>query len=342
MKDTFSTSRTLQSSGATYRLAHLPSLEAQGFNISRLPFSMRILLENLLRREDGRVVPAEDIEAVAKWDPQAEPSVEIAFMPARVLLQDFTGVPAVVDLAAMRDAMKSMGGDPEKINPLQPAELVIDHSVQVDEYGTDAAFLINVGKEYERNKERYQFLKWGQEAFNNFKVVPPGTGIVHQVNLEYLGRVVMTGERRRRAPFAYPDTLVGTDSHTTMINGLGVLGWGVGGIEAEAAMLGQPVSMLIPQVVGFKLIGELAPGATATDLVLVVVQMLREKGVVGKFVEYFGPGLAGLPLADRATIANMGPEYGATCGIFPVDQVTLDYLAFTGRAPSRWRWSRRT
>ncbi|MDH3254346.1 MAG: aconitate hydratase AcnA, partial [Acidobacteriota bacterium] len=336
MKDTFSTSRTLESSGTTYRLAHLPSLETQGFDISRLPFSMRILLENLLRREDGKVVPAGDIEAVAKWDPKAEPSVEIAFMPGRVLLQDFTGVPAVVDLAAMRDAMQVMGGDPKKINPLQPAELVIDHSVQVDEYGTDAAFLINVEKEYERNRERYQFLKWGQEAFNNFKVVPPGTGIVHQVNLEYLGRVVMTGAGGNgEAPFAYPDTLVGTDSHTTMINGLGILGWGVGGIEAEAAMLGQPISMLVPQVVGFRLTGDLAPGATATDLVLVVTQMLRERGVVGKFVEYFGPGLAGLPLADRATIANMSPEYGATCGIFPVDQVTLDYLAFTGRSPEQ-------
>jgi aconitate hydratase len=333
MKDTFSSSRTLESSGTTYRLAHLPSLEKEGFNISRLPFSMRILLENLLRREDGRVVPAADVEAVARWDPEADPSVEIAFMPGRVLLQDFTGVPAVVDLAAMRDAMQAMGGDAEKINPLQPAELVIDHSVQVDEYGTDAAFLINVGKEYERNLERYQFLKWGQNAFNNFKVVPPGTGIVHQVNLEYLGRVVMTGDGDE--PFAYPDTLVGTDSHTTMINGLGVLGWGVGGIEAEAAMLGQPISMLVPQVVGFKLTGTLAPGATATDLVLVVTQMLRERGVVGKFVEYYGPGLSGLPLADRATIANMSPEYGATCGIFPVDDVTLDYLRFTGRSAER-------
>ncbi|MCH7664331.1 MAG: aconitate hydratase AcnA [Acidobacteria bacterium] len=337
MKDSFSTLKTLTVGDRTYRIAHLPSLETQGFNISRLPFSMRILLENLLRREDGDgdVVPAEDIEAIAKWDPKAEPSVEIAFMPARVLLQDFTGVPAVVDLAAMRDAMKAMGGDPEKINPLQPAELVIDHSVQVDEYGTQAAFLINVDKEYERNRERYAFLKWGQQAFDNFKVVPPGTGIVHQVNLEYLGRVVMTdgGPSSDRPPFAYPDSLVGTDSHTTMINGLGILGWGVGGIEAEAVMLGQPISMLVPQVVGFRLVGELAAGATATDLVLTVTQMLRERGVVGKFVEYFGPGLAKLPLADRATIANMSPEYGATCGIFPVDQVTLDYMAFTGRSP---------
>ncbi|MFQ5528103.1 MAG: aconitate hydratase AcnA [Thermoanaerobaculia bacterium] len=334
MKDSFSTARTLTASGVDFRIAHLPSLEAQGFDVSRLPFSMRILLENLLRREDSAVVPAEDIEAVANWDPKAEPSVEIAFMPARVLLQDFTGVPAVVDLAAMRDAMKEMGGDPEKINPLQPAELVIDHSVQVDEYGTQAAFLINAEKEFERNRERYAFLKWGQQAFDNFKVVPPDTGIVHQVNLEYLGRVVMTGEGpgSDQPGFAYPDSLVGTDSHTTMINGLGILGWGVGGIEAEAAMLGQPISMLVPQVVGFRLVGELAPGATATDLVLTVTQMLRERGVVGKFVEYFGPGLPKLPLADRATLANMSPEYGATCGIFPVDQITLDYMAFTGRS----------
>ena len=336
MKDSFSTLKTLTVGNRTHRIAHLPSLEAQGFNISRLPFSMRILLENLLRREDGNggVVPAEDIEAIAKWDPKAEPSVEIAFMPARVLLQDFTGVPAVVDLAAMRDAMKAMGGDPEKINPLQPVELVIDHSVQVDEYGTQAAFLINVDKEYERNHERYAFLKWGQQAFVDFKVVPPGTGIVHQVNLEYLGRVVMASEdpSSDQPGFAYPDSLVGTDSHTTMINGLGILGWGVGGIEAEAVMLGQPISMLVPQVVGFRLVGELAAGATATDLVLTVTQMLRERGVVGKFVEYYGPGLPKLPLADRATLANMSPEYGATCGIFPVDQVTLDYMAFTGRS----------
>jgi aconitate hydratase len=334
MQDSFSASRTLQVGDRTLRLAHLPSLETQGFNISRLPFSMRILLENLLRREDGGVVPAEDIEAVAKWDPRAEPSVEIAFMPARVLLQDFTGVPAVVDLAAMRDAFFNDTATTEKINPLQPAELVIDHSVQVDEYGSQAAFLINAEKEFERNRERYGFLKWGQQAFDNFKVVPPDTGIVHQVNLEYLGRVVMTGDGAspNQPPFAYPDSLVGTDSHTTMINGLGILGWGVGGIEAEAAMLGQPISMLVPQVVGFRLVGELAAGATATDLVLTVTQMLREHGVVGKFVEYFGPGLPKLPLADRATLANMSPEYGATCGIFPVDEVTLDYLAFTGRS----------
>ena len=330
MTDSFSTFKPLTVGDVSLRLAHLPSLESQGLDISRLPFSMRILLENLLRREDGRVVPAEDIEAVARWDPKAEPSTEIAFMPARVLLQDFTGVPAVVDLAAMRDAMVEMGGDAEKINPLQPAELVIDHSVQVDEYGTAAAFLINAEREYERNRERYAFLKWGQQAFDNFKVVPPETGIVHQVNLEYLGRVVMTAANGE-VPFAYPDTLVGTDSHTTMINGLGILGWGVGGIEAEAAMLGQPISMLVPQVVGFRITGELAPGATATDLVLTVTQMLRERGVVGKFVEYFGPGISKLPVADRATLANMSPEYGATCGIFPVDDVTLDYLRFTGR-----------
>jgi aconitate hydratase len=333
MKDSFSAAKTLIVGDRQFRIAHLPSLESSGFDISRLPFSMRILLENLLRREDGLVVPAADIEAVAKWDPTAQPSVEIAFAPARVLLQDFTGVPAVVDLAAMRDAMVAMNGDPKKINPLQPAELVIDHSVQVDEYGTAAAFLINKEREFERNHERYGFLKWGQGALDNFKVVPPGTGIVHQVNLEYLGRVVMTGDGE--TPFAYPDTLVGTDSHTTMINGLGILGWGVGGIEAEAAMLGQPISMLVPQVVGFRLVGELAEGATATDLVLVVTQMLREKGVVGKFVEYYGPGLSGLPLADRATLANMSPEYGATCGIFPVDRVSLDYLTFTGRPPEQ-------
>jgi aconitate hydratase len=334
MTDSFSSFGNLEIDGRKLRIARLPALEAQGFNISRLPFSMRILLENLLRREDGRVVPAEDIEAVARWEATAEPSVEIAFMPARVLLQDFTGVPVVVDLAAMRDAMRAMGGEAKKINPLQPAELVIDHSVQVDEYGTQAAFLINAEKEFERNQERYAFLKWGQQAFDNFKVVPPDTGIVHQVNLEYLGRVVMTGQGDNgELPWAYPDTLVGTDSHTTMINGLGILGWGVGGIEAEAAMLGQPISMLVPQVVGFKLIGKLAEGATATDLVLTVTQMLRERGVVGKFVEYFGPGLENLPLADRATIANMSPEYGATCGIFPVDRISLDYLEFTGRPP---------
>jgi aconitate hydratase len=334
MTNSFSAHATLSVGGADHRIARLPALEDQGFTIQRLPYAMRILLENLLRREDGDVVPAADIEAVARWDPAAQPSVEIAFMPARVLLQDFTGVPAIVDLAAMRDAMAAMGGDPEKINPLQAVELVIDHSVQVDEYGTEAAFLINKEREFERNRERYGFLKWGQQAFQNFKVVPPGTGIVHQVNLEYLGRVVMS-LNGSGPPWAYPDTLVGTDSHTTMINGLGVLGWGVGGIEAEAAMLGQPISMLVPQVVGFRLTGELAEGATATDLVLTVTQMLRARGVVGKFVEFYGPGLPALPLADRATIANMAPEYGATCGIFPVDEITLEYMRFTGRSPER-------
>jgi aconitate hydratase len=338
MNDSFGSRSTLTVGGRdgsrTYRLARLDALEKRGWNISRLPFALRILLENLLRREDGEVVRADDVEALAHWDPKAIPDREIAFMPARVLLQDFTGVPAVVDLAAMRDAMRVMGGDPKRINPLQPVELVIDHSVQVDEYGTAAAFLINADKEFERNRERYAFLRWGQTAFDNFKVVPPDTGIVHQVNLENLARVVMDlpmdGEL-----WAYPDTLVGTDSHTTMINGLGVLGWGVGGIEAEAAMLGQPVSMLIPEVVGFRLSGQVPEGATATDLVLRVTELLRQKGVVGKFVEFYGPGLAGLPLADRATIANMAPEYGATCGIFPVDQVALDYLRFSGRPDER-------
>ncbi len=334
MNDSFGSRATLRVAGREVRIARLDALDARGFNVSRLPYALRILLENLLRREDGLVVTASEIEALATWDPKATPSREIAFMPARVLLQDFTGVPAVVDLAAMRDAMVAMGGDPTRINPLQPVELVIDHSVQVDEYGTAAAFLINAGKELERNRERYAFLRWGQKAFANFRVVPPDTGIVHQVNLEYLARVVMEGEVGGEL-YAYPDTLVGTDSHTTMINGLGVLGWGVGGIEAEAAMLGQPVSMLIPQVVGFRLAGELPEGTTATDLVLTVTEMLRKKGVVGKFVEFYGPGLASLPLADRATIGNMAPEYGATCGIFPVDQVALDYLTFSSRSPGQ-------
>ena len=335
MKDSFSALGTLDVGGRTYRIARLEALERQGLPVARLPYCLRILLENLLRREDGETVPAGDIEAVARWRAEAEPSQEIAFMPARVLLQDFTGVPAVVDLAAMRDAMVTMGGEAEAINPLQPVELVIDHSVQVDEYGTEAAFLINVEREFERNRERYAFLKWGQRAFHNFKVVPPGTGICHQVNLEYLGRVVMAPQDAEEHPFAHPDTLVGTDSHTTMINGLGILGWGVGGIEAEAAMLGQAISMLVPQVVGFRMDGRLAEGATATDLVLTVTQMLRERGVVGRFVEFYGPGLEHLRLADRATISNMCPEYGATCGIFPVDQVTLDYLRFTGRPEER-------
>ncbi len=334
MNDSFGSRSSLKVGGRELRIARLDALERRGWSLTRLPYALRILLENLLRLEDGKVVTADDIEGLANWDPQAVPSREIAFMPARVLLQDFTGVPAVVDLAAMRDAMAAMGGDPKKINPLQPVELVIDHSVQVDEYGSSAALLINAEKEFERNKERYAFLRWGQTAFDNFKVVPPDTGIVHQVNLEYLARVVMEGEVGGEL-YAYPDTLVGTDSHTTMINGLGVLGWGVGGIEAEAAMLGQPVSMLIPQVVGFRVSGSLPEGATATDLVLRVTELLRKKGVVGKFVEFFGPGLASLPLADRATIANMAPEYGATCGIFPVDQAAIDYLRFSGRPADR-------
>src|SRR5262245_12374790 len=316
-----------------YRIFRLSAVERQFPQAARLAFSLKGLSENPLRTEDGRVVEATDIEALAKWDPKALPCTEIAFTPARVLLQDFTGVPAVVDLAAMRDAMLNMGGDPKRINPLLPAELVIDHSVQVDAFGSPLAFQTNAELEFARNRERYAFLRWGQRAFRNFKVVPPDTGIVHQVNLEYLARVVFTDDRGDKH-IAYPDTLVGTDSHTTMINGLGVLGWGVGGIEAEAAMLGQAVSMLIPEVVGFKLHGKLPEGATATDLVLTVTQMLRKRGVVGKFVEFYGAGLASLPLADRATIANMAPEYGATCGIFPVDAETLRYLRFTGRPPA--------
>ncbi|NIP74389.1 MAG: aconitate hydratase AcnA [Gammaproteobacteria bacterium] len=326
MSDSFNARDVLAVNGKRYEIFRLGAVP----NAARLPFSLKILLENLLRCEDGVTVRADDIRALADWDPKAEPSREIAFRPARVLMQDFTGVPAVVDLAAMRDAVKRLGGDPERINPLQPAELVIDHSVQVDNYASADAMDINGLLEYRRNAERYSFLKWGQQAFTNFRVVPPDTGIVHQVNLEYLARVVFA-KPGAGMPQAYPDTLVGTDSHTTMINGLGVLGWGVGGIEAEAAMLGQPVTMLIPQVVGFRLCGRLPEGATATDLVLTVVEMLRKHGVVGKFVEFFGDGLTHLPLADRATIANMAPEYGATCGIFPVDQETLEYLRLTGR-----------
>jgi len=329
--NSFASRATLTSGNRSYTFYSLPALAARGFNLSRLPFSLKILLENLLRREDGVNVTAGEIEFLANWDAKAEPSREIAYMPARVLMQDFTGVPAVVDLAAMRDAIKTLGGDPERVNPLVPAELVIDHSVQVDEFGTAGAFDANTLLEFQRNRERYAFLKWGQTAFRNFSAVPPGMGICHQVNLEYLARVVFTtgidGEL-----VAYPDTLVGTDSHTTMINGLGVLGWGVGGIEAEAAMLGQAVSMLVPQVVGYKLTGKLREGATATDLVLTVTQALRKLGVVGKFVEFYGPGIAALPLADRATIGNMAPEYGATCGIFPVDAETLKYLRLTGRS----------
>jgi aconitate hydratase len=336
MRDSFGSRAVLKVGDREYDVVRLDALERAGLPVARLPYSLKILLENLLRMEDGRTVRAEEIEALARWDAKAEPDREIAFMPARVLLQDFTGVPAVVDLAAMRQAMRRMGGDPAKINPLQPAELVIDHSVQVDEFGTRIAYASNVELEYRRNQERYTFLRWGQTAFENFRVVPPGTGIVHQVNVEHLARVVFATEAAggRRAA-AYPDTLVGTDSHSTMVNGLGVLGWGVGGIEAEAAMLGQSVSMLIPQVIGFRLSGALPEGATATDLVLTVTEMLRKKGVVGKFVEFYGPGLATLPLADRATIANMAPEYGATCGIFPVDAETLRYLEFTGRSPEQ-------
>jgi aconitate hydratase len=327
MPNSFESLSSLPVGGKPYSIHRLSAVEKVHPQAKRLPYSLKILLENLLRNENGLSVRRADIDALALWQSKAEPETEIAYTPARVLMQDFTGVPCVVDLAAMRDAMKALGGSPAKINPLVPVELVIDHSVQVDEYGTPQAFADNVKLEYERNQERYTFLRWGQNAFRNFKVVPPGTGICHQVNLEYLGRCVFVDEHG----MAYPDTLVGTDSHTTMINGLGVLGWGVGGIEAEAAMLGQPVSMLIPQVVGFKLSGRLSEGATATDLVLTVTQMLRKKGVVGKFVEFFGPGLANLPLADRATIANMAPEYGATCGIFPVDAETLRFLTQTGR-----------
>jgi aconitate hydratase len=329
--NSFGSKSTLTSNGKSYEVYRLKALEQKGVSLAKLPYSLRILLENLLRQEDGKSVTAADIEFLAKWHPKAEADREIAFMPARVLMQDFTGVPAIVDLAAMRDAMKMLGGNPEKINPLQPAELVIDHSVQVDEYGTARSYDINAAMEFERNRERYAFLKWGQSAFRNFSAVPPGMGICHQVNLEYLARVVFTTEVNGTLR-AYPDTLVGTDSHTTMINGLGVLGWGVGGIEAEAAMLGQPVSMLVPQVVGFKLTGKLREGATATDLVLTVTEMLRKLGVVGKFVEFYGSGIAELPLADRATIGNMAPEYGATCGIFPVDAETLRYLRLTGRS----------
>jgi aconitate hydratase len=329
--NSFSSRAQLASGGHSYTIYRLPALTARGFDLGRLPFSLKILLENLLRREDGVNVTAADIEFLAKWDARAEPSREIAYMPARVLMQDFTGVPAIVDLGAMRDAIKTLGGDPERVNPLVPAELVIDHSVQVDEFGTPAAYEQNSLLEFQRNRERYAFLKWGQTAFRNFSAVPPGMGICHQVNLEYLARVVFTTETNGEL-VAYPDTLVGTDSHTTMINGLGVLGWGVGGIEAEAAMLGQAVSMLVPQVVGYKLTGKLREGATATDLVLTVTQALRKLGVVGKFVEFYGPGIAELPLADRATISNMAPEYGATCGIFPVDAETLRYLRLTGRS----------
>ena len=325
--NSFDAKATLVVGERSFEIYRLDALQAS-YDVARLPFSLKILLENLLRNEDGESIRAQDIEALASWNANAEPSQEIAFTPARVVMQDFTGVPAIVDLAAMRDAMGELGGDVEKTNPLVPAELVIDHSVQVDVFGTPQAFERNAELEFERNQERYAFLRWGQGAFDNFQVVPPDTGIVHQVNLEYLARVVFVDEERG---LAYPDTLGGTDSHTTMINGLGVLGWGVGGIEAEAAMLGQPMSMLIPQVIGFQLTGELPEGATATDLVLTVTEMLRKHGVVGKFVEFYGAGLANLPLADRATIGNMSPEFGSTCAIFPIDAETLRYLEFSGR-----------
>ncbi|MGX6448009.1 aconitase family protein, partial [Patulibacter sp. S7RM1-6] len=325
--NSFGAQDTLSVGGREFEIFRLDALQAK-YDVARLPYSLKILLENLLRTEGNGSVTKEQIEALATWDAKAEPADEIAYTPARVVLQDFTGVPAVVDLAAMRDAMADLGGDPSKIEPLVPAELVIDHSVQVDAFGNPQAFATNAAKEFERNKERYQFLRWGQNAFDSFKVVPPDTGIVHQVNLEYLSRAVFVNDATNQA---YPDTLVGTDSHTTMVNGLGVLGWGVGGIEAEAAMLGQPIPMLIPNVVGFKLTGELPEGATATDLVLTVTELLRQTGVVGKFVEFFGEGVSRLPLADRATIGNMSPEFGSTCAIFPIDEETIRYLAFTGR-----------
>jgi aconitate hydratase len=332
--NSFNAKTNLTVADQAYTIFSLPEAAKTLGDISRLPFSLKVLLENLLRYEDGRSVTADDVRAVADWLQTKSSSREIAYRPARVLMQDFTGVPAVVDLAAMRDAIVNLGGDPDKINPLSPVDLVIDHSVMVDAFGNADAFSENVNKEFQRNFERYAFLRWGQNAFDNFRVVPPGTGICHQVNLEYLAQVVWTKDENGQT-VAYPDTLVGTDSHTTMINGLSVLGWGVGGIEAEAAMLGQPISMLIPQVVGFKLTGQLPEGSTATDLVLTVVQMLRQKGVVGKFVEFYGDGLAHLTLADRATISNMAPEYGATCGFFPIDEETIHYLEFSGRDPER-------
>ena len=337
--DSFKCRRTLKVGSKTYVYFSLPHAEKNGLKgISKLPYSMKVLLENLLRHEDGQTVKADDIKAVHAWLKTKTSDREIAFRPARVLMQDLTGVPAVVDLAAMRDAMKNLGGDPEKINPLAEVDLVIDHSVMVDNFGAKDSFKKNVVIEYERNKERYAFLRWGQQAFANFRVVPPGTGICHQVNLEYLAQTVWTRKGKdggKAVEFAFPDTVVGTDSHTTMINGLAVLGWGVGGIEAEAAMLGQPISMLIPEIVGFRLTGKLREGVTATDLVLTVTQMLRKKGVVGRFVEFFGPGLDEMSLEDRATIANMAPEYGATCGFFPVDGETLRYLKNTARTNAR-------
>ncbi|MGI9464103.1 MAG: aconitate hydratase AcnA [Aestuariivirgaceae bacterium] len=341
--DSFKCRRSMKVGNKTYHYFNLKAAEKNGLKgISKLPYSLKVLLENLLRHEDGRSVNADDIKAMSTWLKTRKSKREIAFRPARVLMPDFTGVPAVVDLAAMRDAMKSLGGNPKKINPLAPVDLVIDHSVMVDYFGTAQSFKQNVDMEYGRNGERYKFLKWGQSAFDNFRVVPPGTGICHQVNLEYLARTVWSKKERTKAngksktvEFAFPDTVVGTDSHTTMINGLAVLGWGVGGIEAEAAMLGQPISMVIPEVIGFKLSGKLSEGTTATDLVLTVVEMLRKKGVVGKFVEFYGPGLSNLSLEDQATIANMAPEYGATCGFFPVSNETLDYLKSTGRSSAQ-------
>src|SRR5438046_2366693 len=335
--NSFGTRTPLQAGGRSVQIYSLPALEAAGFpEIARLPYSMKILLENALRHEDGRFVKAPDIEALARWDVKGTAQKEISFAPARVLLQDFTGVPAVVDLAARRDGIARLGGDPNKVNPLQPVELVIDHSVQVDYFAQANAFQLNADLEFSRNRERYAFLRWGQNAFRNFRVVPPDTGIVHQVNLEYLARVVMSAETAD-GTVCFPDTLVGTDSHTTMVNGLGVMGWGVGGIEAEAAMLGQPISMLIPHVLGFRLSGRMLEGATATDLVLTITERLRKHGVVGKFVEFFGLGLEHLTIADRATLGNMCPEYGATIAIFPIDEMTLDYLRLTGRDPARIR-----
>src|SRR3954454_24776633 len=328
-ENSFDARDTLEVSGNEYEIYRLDALQSD-YDVARLPYSIKVLLENALRLEDGESVTRDHVETIATWDAKAEPSEEIPFQPARVLMQDFTGVPALVDLAAMRDAMEELGGSPDKIDPLVPVDLIIDHSVQVDAFGNARAFDINADRDYERNGERYGFLRWGQQAFDNLRVVPPATGICHQVNLEYLGQVTFRREQDGTTQ-AYPDTLVGTDSHTTMVNGLGVLGWGVGGIEAEAAMLGRPVSMLIPRVVGFKLSGELPEGATATDLVLTITEMLRQHGVVGKFVEFYGPGVAAVPLANRATIGNMSPEYGSTCAIFPVDDETLTYLKLTGR-----------
>src|SRR5271167_436242 len=332
MTNSFGARSTLMVDGKTYTIHKLEALEKHGFSLARMPYSIKVMIENVLRREDGVIVTTGQIEALARWNGKGGEH-EVSFMPARVLLQDFTGVPVVADLAVMRDAVKRLGGDPAKVNPLQPVDLVIDHSVQVDSYGTADAFAINAGMEFERNRERYLFLRWGQGAFNNFRVVPPDTGIVHQVNLEYLSPVVFTSKDGQ----AYPDTLLGTDSHTTMINGLGVVGWGVGGIEAEAAMLGRSIPMLIPEVIGFRFTGAMRAGATATDLVLTVTQMLRKRGVVNKFVEYFGGGLGSLSVADRATLGNMSPEYGATIGFFPVDDQTLEYLRLTGRAEPQVR-----